>query len=587
MVSPFAHTPRALSLLRSCKSFCAVKKFIIRLHQTLSSGNVNEVAHLYERGWNSLSNEFYKAEEWPRAEVVASLVRNDEVFLTFYRELYFRHLYSRFAQNLDIDDRFDSYENYCNLFNYVLNSEGPVSIDLPSQWLSDIIDEFIWQFGTFSAWRSKTKDKSEDEIMLLEESPQVWSCYSVLNVLYSLVQKSQIQTILRAARNPEDTEAQEVANSDYSQKNLYRSLGYFSILGLLRVHVLLGDYTLALKMLDDLGDLKSMVNPQTRFHSVHSAHVAVFYYVGFSYLMMRRWADAVDVLSRGISHFYKNRRFTYGADQVSKSVDRMIALVAIAQSLAPSTRLEDWVKQGIQDKYAEAANKMNRGASSSSKSTSTSDASFTKAEVLETYEDVFMRSCPKFISPSPPVLSVANQDTGEAAHHPQIIDPTRHQLSLFLADVESLLGVQDMKSFLKLYTNLGIGKLAQLLGKDEETVVQELSIVKGAARGLRWNQITKPSLLEGELELSGDVGFVVDVNTVTITESKKSRQVADYFLRRSIKAKEQVDFLRSRPLPTAATTQNRPAQNQNYQQNRPQQQANSGEKKVAWVTASA
>ena len=42
-----------------------------------------------------------------------------------YRDLYFRHLYSRFAQNIDIDDRFDSYENYCNLFNYILNSDGP------------------------------------------------------------------------------------------------------------------------------------------------------------------------------------------------------------------------------------------------------------------------------------------------------------------------------------------------------------------------------------------------------------------------------------------------------------------------------
>lgn len=35
-------------------------------------------------------------------------------------------------------------------------------------------------------------------------------------------------------------------------------LGYFSILGLLRVHVLLGDYTLALKTLDDI-DLRTMV----------------------------------------------------------------------------------------------------------------------------------------------------------------------------------------------------------------------------------------------------------------------------------------------------------------------------------------
>lgn len=39
---------------------------------------------------------------------------------------------------------------------------------------------------------------------------------------------------------------------EYGSKPLYRSLGYFSIIGLLRVHVLLGDYTLALKVMDKI-----------------------------------------------------------------------------------------------------------------------------------------------------------------------------------------------------------------------------------------------------------------------------------------------------------------------------------------------
>ena len=46
----------------------------------------------------------------------------DVVFLILYRELYYRHVYSRL--NPDIDDRFHSYENSCELFNYLL-SECP------------------------------------------------------------------------------------------------------------------------------------------------------------------------------------------------------------------------------------------------------------------------------------------------------------------------------------------------------------------------------------------------------------------------------------------------------------------------------
>src|SRR5215203_4955650 len=114
----------------------------------------------------------------------------DQVFLTLYRELYYRHIYARLTPT--IEHRFHSYENYCDLFNYILNSDGPVSLELPNQWLWDIIDEFIYQFQSFCNYRNRVKSKTEEELALLRDNPQIWSCYSVLNVLYSLIQKSRI-----------------------------------------------------------------------------------------------------------------------------------------------------------------------------------------------------------------------------------------------------------------------------------------------------------------------------------------------------------------------------------------------------------
>lgn len=46
-------------------------------------------------------------------------VIEDQIFLILYRELYYRHVYSRLQP--DIDDRFHSYENSCELFNYLLS----------------------------------------------------------------------------------------------------------------------------------------------------------------------------------------------------------------------------------------------------------------------------------------------------------------------------------------------------------------------------------------------------------------------------------------------------------------------------------
>lgn len=72
-----------------------------------------------------------------------------------------------------------------------------------------MLDEFVYQFQSFAQWRAQPKNKTEEELEMLAEASQVWSCYSVLNVLYSLVQKSGINEQLRAEK--EGKSADEVA----------------------------------------------------------------------------------------------------------------------------------------------------------------------------------------------------------------------------------------------------------------------------------------------------------------------------------------------------------------------------------------
>lgn len=71
-------------------------------------------------------------------------------------------------------------------------AETPVPMELPNQWLWEIIDEFIYQFQSFSQFRSKLAKRSEPEIEMLKESPKIWNVHSVLNVLHCLVDKSNI-----------------------------------------------------------------------------------------------------------------------------------------------------------------------------------------------------------------------------------------------------------------------------------------------------------------------------------------------------------------------------------------------------------
>ena len=56
---------------------------------------------------------------------------------------------------------------------HVTDSEGPVQLELPEQWLWDIIDEFIYQYQVFCTWRSKVTSKTQDELAMLAEGGPV------------------------------------------------------------------------------------------------------------------------------------------------------------------------------------------------------------------------------------------------------------------------------------------------------------------------------------------------------------------------------------------------------------------------------
>ena len=152
-----------------------VKKFLLDLRDHISAGNVFETSNLYENTYPKLTEEFFKSSAWPEADTVEQYVGGDDsLFLILYRELYYRHIYARVQGGPSIEERFESYYNYCNLFNYILSSESPVKLVLPDQWQWEIIDEFIYQFQSFQQYRAKVQKKTEDELDVLKHNPRVW-----------------------------------------------------------------------------------------------------------------------------------------------------------------------------------------------------------------------------------------------------------------------------------------------------------------------------------------------------------------------------------------------------------------------------
>ncbi|KAL5615075.1 hypothetical protein BROUX41_005135 [Berkeleyomyces rouxiae] len=408
------------------------------------------------------------------------------------------------AQPLDVsaplDVKFQSYDSYCSLFHFILNSDGPVDVEAPSYyWAWDAIDEFIYQFNSFSSYRMRIarQGNNEEEIQILRANPNTWGCYSVLNVLYSLVQRSQITEQLAAQRRGEDP---MTVAGEYGSRNLYQRLGYFSIIGLLRVHCLLGDFSLALKTLDDIE-----LNKKAMFSRVMAAHYTTYYYVGFSYMMMHRYADAIRMFSHILVFFQRTSRMQKGSqqDSIAKKNDQLYALIALCVSFHP-TRLDDSIHTPIREKYGDQLLKLQRGG----------------PESLPIFEELFRASCPKFVSPVVPDFD------NPAAN----IDPIEHHLAVFMDEVKTNMWNPTVRSYLRLYTTMDLPKLAGFLEVKPDELRSWLLVNKQRTKQLRWNESLR-GLLDGETVNVSDIDYAMQGELIHISEAKVGRKLVDWYLR--------------------------------------------------------
>ena len=94
----------------------------------------------------------------------------------------------------------------------------------------------------------------------------------------------------------------DLVAGEFGRHPLYKMMGYFSLVGLLRLHSLLGDFHQAIKVLENVE-----LNKKSLYSRVPGCQISMYYYVGFAYMMMRRYADAIRTFSSILLYIQRTR----------------------------------------------------------------------------------------------------------------------------------------------------------------------------------------------------------------------------------------------------------------------------------------
>jgi len=275
------------------------------------------------------------------------------------------------------------------------------------------------------------------------------------------------------------------------------------LMQLMRMHCLLGDYHLAMQTVQHI-DFHVEV---PLFYQIPACHVTLYYYMGFAYLMLRRYVDAIQSFGNILAFLSKTagaNTISYQYDALMKKQDQMYALLLLAHALCPRP-LDDLIMSTIKDKHGEKQVRLARG------------------EEL-CFEELFSYACPKFISGSPPDFDNCENFNANEAH--------QRQLHLFLQEVKQQQFLPRIGAYMKLYTAITTAKLAALCEMDEEALRDQLMcVIHKTTQTVR----VSGAPMDGTLKCCSEVEFYLDGDMVHINAHREERPHSEVFLEHILK----------------------------------------------------
>jgi len=514
-----------------------IRQFLEDLKTAVTEGNVATLDEMYSRDYAKLSDQIAKlklgmSNKWPdvkAAEVFLGTGEESANLLLLYKELYYRHLYSKVPNQLTASERVSGWEVYTQLF--ALISGGAEKQPLPLCWLWDMLDEFLYQYQQYQLWKAKTvtsvniKKTAADTITkqqkqqmqhaekdweVIQANPQVFDKTTVEQMLAQLVAIGATPSVIERRKGGSSEEVSQVGY-----------MGYFAQVQLMRNSIVLGDFDAALATAQtlDFGCRDAL------YYKSPSCHCSFFYHLGCCMLMKGRYSDATSIFGELLNFEKKVERFPplhalYSTSENKRLQEKMSTLLGVCHVLAPDyyyTRVDEHVMHGAVERTA--------------KLRETNFGSGFLAEVMS----LFHKSAPSFISQVSLEQLAAFADSETKLDPAFAVENTKIQAAKFQADVEAQKVVPFLQSYLKMFTNLHVAKLAEMTknGSEAELLAQLDQVQKRSYQTVleRGDGVSGAKLLPGRSQLCTDIGCSIEGTNIVVTSKKQDVNVEDYFVK--------------------------------------------------------
>jgi len=348
------------------------------------------------------------------------------------------------------------------------------------------------------------QSKDDAEISLINDALEenVWSVHSVLNVLQTLVERSKINQQLSAWNEKKNLDDVDDVGGAFGQCQLYKMLGYFSLIGLLRLQTQLGDYHQALKAIENVSlDMKTSVTDAA------DCLIATYYYEAWCKIMLRKYQDAIDSLQEVLLYIERGRKTVlnkdsqYKNDMLNKIADKMFHMLAICTILYPC-RIDEALEQQMKEKITfDKLTKMQDGD-------------------VKIFEEVFNFSCPKFV--------FTNSTTNSSTTHKHTSRTNCQTVACFFEEeLDIQAKIPGTRRYLKLYTTMPLSKLAGFMEVSDSELLSLLMAAKCKLKNSTDNYDE-----HSDDFLHPEVDFFVDDKMVHIADTRVGSRYGEQFIRK-------------------------------------------------------